>query len=698
MKPGDRPRFRPRKRGPSPFRFFLVFFFFFFFFLLPLPASTGTDAPSRPTSLLLITLDTTRADHLGCYGAAFASTPNLDALAARGVRFERVLSPAPLTLPSHVTMMTGLVPREHGVRDNALYRLGKDVPVLAERLKAAGYATAGFVSAAVLDRVTGIDRGFDHWDDNVRVGDRRAFGYEERAASQTTDAALDYLDRLEPPFFLWVHYFDPHLPYVPPEPFRTRFADRPYDGEIAFMDHEIGRLLAAVEKKEPQLLIFAAGDHGESLGEHGEKAHGVFLYQATQHVPMIVAVPGMEGGKTVPETVGLVELAPTALDLLGLPLMGPRYKARVYELETFFPRFAYGWSPLRALVAWPYKHVEAPAPELYDLEHDPGETHNLWADPPAQAVPLRRRLLELVGDDDPTAPQTDPDLAAQRERLEALGYVGGSAGAPDEQPIDPKQGIAWIADLDTARGALQGGRPADAVEPLDRLLARNPGNVPAWLLRVQCRLGLGDTAGAAEAAHRAVELDPDDPLTHFHLGNALAEKDAGAASLEYERALALNPRFVDAYLNYAAALERAGKPGEARALLLRARAEDVRDPDVETRLAVIELGRGDDDSARAAFERALALDPCAEHVHEALGRVAYGEHEAAEAALHYQRALDCEPTAAVAKTLGSIRLLDLDDRAGALAAFRQALLLTAPDDPEAAVLREMIETLEAAGP
>ena len=253
------------------------------------------------------------------------------------------------------------MPRRHGVRDNAGYKLDAGIPLLTDRLKAAGFATAAFVSAAVLDREGGLARGFTIYDDSVRVGDRRAFDYQERAASQTVQAALPRIADLPTPFFLWIHFYDPHLPYVPPEPYASRFKSRPYDGEIAFMDAEIGRVLDALKKKATPMYIAVAGDHGESLGEHGEDGHGVFLYQATQHVPLILAGPQLPVGSVVETAVGLVDVAPTLLDLLHLPALqdtdgrslvplirGERKNAGDYEMETLYPSFSYGWAPLRA--------------------------------------------------------------------------------------------------------------------------------------------------------------------------------------------------------------------------------------------------------------------------------------------------------------------------------------------------------------
>jgi arylsulfatase A-like enzyme/Tfp pilus assembly protein PilF len=583
----------------------------------------------------LVTLDTTRADHLGCYGADFATTPNLDSLAGMGVLFYEALSPTPLTLPSHASILTGMVPRKHGVRDNAMYRLDDGPEVLTAVLQRHGYDTAAFVSSMVLDRIGGLDRGFDLYDDSVRIGERQAFAYRERAAAQTNNAVLEHLGKLQEPFFLWVHYFDPHLPYVPPEPFRARFKDRLYDGEIAFMDHEIGRLLAEVRKKTSSLLVVIAGDHGESLGEHGEDAHGIFVYQATQRVPLIVSGPGFPEGKVVPDRVGLIDVAPTVLDILGLPplsnadgrsllpmLKGKKSPSAEYELESLFPYHAYGWSPLRGFVRGEYKFIEAPDDELYMLSSDPNEKKDLSEMTTDIASVMSEKLSALIEGDIALPIAEDPELAEQRRKLESLGYLSRGASSDHGEPIDPKEGIAWLADLEAGREAYQTGDPARGIEPLQRLLSRNPRNVPALLALANCYLRSGRPQQAAKAARRALDIQPNDDLAHFNLANALAASDSfKEAGRHYERALELNPRFADAYLNCASLLERSGKDGEALALLERARVAGVQDPDLENGIAMHELKRGNPRAAEQALLRSLELRPGDAATLEALSRL-----------------------------------------------------------------------------
>jgi choline-sulfatase len=674
-------------------------------------AAPVAEAPAR-ASVVLVTLDTTRADHLGCYGGARAATPRIDGLARGGIRFEHALSPVPLTLPAHVSLLTGLVPRHHGVRDNAGFALDAKIPLLTERLSAAGYATAAFVSAAVLDRDGGLARGFGTYDDRVRVGDRSAFDYQERAASQTVDAALPVLDGLKPPFFLWVHFYDPHLPYVPPEPYASRFKDRPYDGEIAFMDAQLGRILDALKRKGTTVYIAVAGDHGEGLGEHGEDAHGIFLYQATQHVPLILTGPGIPPGTTSATSVGLVDLAPTLLDLLKLPplpgadgrslvplLHGARPTAPDYEMETFYPALSYGWAPLRALCSGPYKYIEAPRPELYELPTDPRETHDIVRQKTERAAELAGALAARAKDDSGVVPASDPDSNARRDKLSSLGYVAGSTDG-GEDALDPKDGVRLLPDLDAARRAVQLGDPKDALEPLARLLAKNPGNIPARLELGMAQLALGRADDAIATLRAVTAHAPDNALAWFDLGNALSvkgAKDAAAfadAKSAYERSLALDPRHADTYLSFAALHASRRDPGAARQTLLRARSAQVADPVIESEIGTLEAARKDPSAARDAFTRAVALNPRQPEALVGLGQLAYASGDFASASGYYERALEAKPVAALAKTLGAIRLYQLNDRAGAREAFARALSLSPPGDPDVAELTALVDDLK----
>ena len=659
--------------------------------------SDESDSSSDPPSILLITLDTTRADRLSCYGGEGTMTPYLDRLAKSGTRFDQALSPSPLTLPSHASILTGLVPRRHGVRDNGRTPLDASVPVLTERLRAAGYHTAAFVSSVALDRRLGLDRGFDIYDDNVRVGKRETSNYEERGADRTTRAVLERIDELTPPFFLWVHYHDPHLPYNPPEPFKTRFADRPYEGEIAFVDWEMGGVVTSARRKAGRMITVVAGDHGESLGEHGEASHGVFLYQSTQRVPLILAGAGIPSYKLVRRNVGLVDIAPTVLDLLELPpmqeidgrslvpaLRGQDLDAVDYEMETYYPWFAYGWVPLRAVVRGSLKYVEAPIPELYDLQVDRREAHDIARRWTGEAKALSTTLDHLTRGANP-APASD---------------VGRGDGDPGDATIDPKVGVGWLADLDSGRRALDRRNPAAGIPPLERLLSRNPQNVPGMLALGRCYLATGNVDRAISLFRRAIEIHPGDDVAHYELAQGLARRastdpTAGPeARTAYERALDLNPRLADAYLGYVSFLYGQGEVSAAAAIFRRARAEGVRDPDLETEIGLLALSRGDLDGAQAAFENAVALNEYAARSLEELGEIAYLEGDFETAEKHYAQALESQPSVELAKTLGALRLFELDRPQGALEALQLAIKLAPRSDEDLETLKEIVEQLE----
>ncbi len=692
-------------------------------------ALAGSPPAAKRPSLLLVTLDTTRADRIGCYGAAQAATGTLDGLARRGVRFAEVIAPAPLTLPSHASILTGRSPREHGARDNEGYRLADAELTLAEQLGAAGYRTAAFVGAAVLDRVTGIGQGFSLFDDQVRVGPERWFAWEERAAGQVVDAAEAQLDQLAAPFFLWVHFYDPHLPYVPPEPYATRFEKSPYDGEIAYADAQLGRLLALLSARglDRNLVIAVAGDHGESLGEHGEPAHDIFVYQATQRVPLLIAGPGIAAGRVVSGRVGLIDLAPTLADIAGVELPGASGRSlralvaatapppqdvpsSAYEIESVFPARAYGWAPLFGAVKGNLKFIEAPRPELYDLARDPRETRNLLETETLDAADrgVREeggRLAALVrerfaadvaslaaGGAAAGTSARDPE---QRERLASLGYTGGSSSRPGDPLIDPKEGIRFIGDLDRARERLQRRDPAEAKRLASGLLERNPQNLPALLVLGQAQLALGEASGALATLERAIERAPDDPLPRWLKGNALRASAGGdparlaAAGESYRAALSLHPRHAGATFSLATLLVEQRDLEGAVALLTAAERRGVTDAALLSLLGSLEASRGNPDTADAAFARALALDPTAPVALEGRARLAYSRGDAAGAARFYRRLLEVAPSASVARTLGAILWLDLRDAAGARAALERALTLD-PGGPEANDVRALL--------
>ena len=598
-----------------------------FFFVGVAACSRGAPA-TRPVArnLVLITIDTLRADHVGAYGWARARTGALDGLAKSGALFERAYAAAPITLPSHATLLTGRYPPGHGARDNGL-RVSATVPTLATELHAKGFATAAFVAAFPLDHQFGLNRGFDVYGDRLpRGADGKPAN--ERPAADVVNDAIAWLRRnsevgvqnseprttnAEPrttndtrPFFLWVHVFEPHAPYG--DPASTRLLLDRYDEEIATADREIGRLLAALGPAAASTLVVAAGDHGEAFGEHGEFAHSIFVYDTTLRVPLLMSGPGVPAGTRVTDAVTLADVAPTVMHALGLPLSGvdgidlsPVFSraslpSRELYAESFAPLVEFGWAPLRALRTGGRKLIAAPTPELFDVEHDPAETRNLATGQSNALRDLQARVNRYSGPDLPSAAAPDRDAA---ERLRALGYSSGSAivnpqsamSRPD--PKDRREMAARIAQVTS--GELAG--PA-LITALEGIVRDDPRNGQAQLrlgyARMQAgdcaraepafhaaaasglptadsHLGLagclgrrGDLAGAERALAEARRIEPDNPAVIANLGLLQASKgDFAAAIQSLSAAVAADPSMLEARFNLALAYAKAGRRAEA---------------------------------------------------------------------------------------------------------------------------------------
>ncbi len=692
--------------------------------MLALAAAAGSEAAAREASaaperghadLVLITLDTTRSDYLGSYGASDARTPVLDALASRGVRYARALTASPLTLPAHASLLTGLEPPEHGLVENGTAVLDAAVPTLAERLVARGYDTAAFVSSRILDRRFGLDRGFATYDDRIpaeRIGE---YGYPERDAAAVTAAALGWLgERLASsrgdgkeatPLFLWVHYYDPHAPYDPPAEWRGSDAKADYAGEIAYLDREVGRLLEALAGRGRPRTIAVVGDHGESLGEHGERAHGIFLYRAALEVPLILAGPGIPPGLVVEETVATRRLAATLLGLLGpaageeatvdlgpvlpgLPLSAEKAPPLPVYSETRMPASAYGWSPLAAISDGRWRLIRAPRPELYDFVADPGELRNLIGERPAEARRLARVLaareegMRQVGAE---RRHDDPELAGD---LRSLGYLSGSRAAG--QVIDPKDGVALLAELERAKGLMRSGALAPALEILRDLVARNRGNVPFHTQLASAELAAGNGEEALAALGAALELAPGLDFLHLHLAEAYtALGRPGDAREAYRSTLALNPRAVPAWLGLAELAHRAGRPDEERDVLAEAVRAGAASAAIHIRLGQIESAAGEAAAARGHYRTAVGLAPA-----WTLPRLLWGELEETEGSYgealeHYAAAVAAEPSSPAAY----LRMGRLYLRTGAEAAARANLERAAQLAPRSPEGREAIRLL-----
>ena len=608
--------------------------------LLLAAAVAASTAPPRP-SLVLITLDTFRADHVGALRGGKPLTPNLDALARRGTRFARAIAPSPLTLPAHCTLMTGVDPPAHGVHDNGVAALPPDVPTLASALAGRGYRTAAFVASRILDRRFGLSAGFSTYDDAITAEGVGGQGYPERRAPEVTTAALAWASSLPPgvPYFVWVHYYDAHAPYRPPGRPASDPASSRYAAEVALVDAEVGRLLSGLPGAAGNRIVAAVGDHGEMLGEHGEKEHGIFLYESALRVPLIVAGPSIPAGREVAETVGTRALAASLLEALGpvgdargfgaaLPgLGGPSGGEPVYS-ETFLPRTAYGWAPLRAASSDRLRLILAPRPELYDTSADSAESRNLVGEPgrDADAARLREAIADTARPSRPAAPA--PGAAELAADLRRLGYLSGASGsAPPEPGLDPKDGIVLLPEFERARDLTRSGRPDEAARILRRLTERSPGNVPFLARLGEAEAAAGHVEAARAAFREAIARNPSLDLLHVSLAELEARTGRiDAARAELEAALASNPRSAPAWLALA---DLAGSSEEQRAVLIRADAAGTRSAAVLARLARLELAGKDAAAAARHAADAVRLWPelpdawwVAGEVEEAAGRPA----------------------------------------------------------------------------
>jgi arylsulfatase A-like enzyme/Tfp pilus assembly protein PilF len=546
---------------------------------------TATDRPS----VLLITLDTTRADHLEPYGAEDVETPALARLAAEGIVFEQAVATTPLTAPSHASMLTGLYPPRHGVRNNVTHYLSQDVPTLAEWLSKTGHRTAAFVSAVVLERHYGLDQGFEVYDDQVRSS---AAGHErrmtnERPAGATTDRALAWLDTLDSDelYFLWVHYYDPHIPYSPPSPWAESYPNRSYDGEIAYMDSQIGRLLRHPRTAADKVVVMAIGDHGESLGEHGETTHGLLVYDSTIRVPWIMRLPDGPTGVRIATPVSQVDLVPTVVDIMSLesesgtaalegqsllPLLRGEAPTpeRLLFAESEVPFLYYGWSRLRSVRQGAMKIIDAPVMELYDLRHDPDESSNLAAkrSPEVQRLATEIEVWAARGELADSTVAVDLETA---EQLRALGYVAGDPGRPEgEGHGNPVELMPVHQELQAVGRLLRSSQPREAVQRVQDALAMDPENLAALRDLSRGLLQLGRLDEAVAAAAQASTVAPWSSQALLTQADAEYHRGRYQQALDLiDRALELHDRSLEARLERSRCLAALGRNDEAAAEL-----------------------------------------------------------------------------------------------------------------------------------
>ncbi|HEY7817757.1 MAG TPA: sulfatase-like hydrolase/transferase [Vicinamibacteria bacterium] len=695
-------------------------------------------------NLVLVSVDTLRADHLSSYGAGFQQTPHMDRLASEGVLYENMSTVAPTTLPAHASLFTGLTPAAHGVRDNVGFYLGESVTTLAEHLKSHGYGSGAFVGAFVLDSRFGLDRGFDRYDDVIDEGAKSVdSGFvTQRRGALVLKSALDWLDsrsEASAPFFAFIHFYDPHTPY-----------EGGYRSEVAYVDSLVGELLSWLEARglDERTVVALTSDHGESLGEHGEETHGLFLYQSTLRIPFLLRYPGAPAGSRISTPTSITAVPGVLLETLRLPPLPGRRPAEEQSLyaETFVPRLHYGWSELRSLTRWPHKLVMAPRPELYDLSKDPGETTNRIAELPDVARELQTRLEPLVADPEPSEKLDRETL----EKLESLGYAASEARAEGDLPdpkdrldvyrtlndpviqsLGPGDGPAFEKALADLKGILarepliprtyslygqlliEGGRTEEARQVFESFTALDPESFDAHYGLGVALLGLGRREEAIEALSRAVEIDPRNTKTYLRLAEAepetaegwlrrgiavhedrvlvdrlsevllqsdQPEKRAEARSL-VEGLAAKAPQDGLAAYNLGQVLLLEGETGRALAELERAATLSPSDPDVHQALGSALALLGRREDAIPSFRRAIELAPCFAAAHANLG-AAYAElNRLPEAAAALEKSVACDPHyAAGFKNLAAIQY-QMGNLEGAIAAMRGAVKAS-PGDPE----------------
>ncbi len=699
------------------------------------PASSSQDRPN----VLLVTIDTLRADHVGCYGYTDASTPTIDALARRGVRFETAVAHTPLTGPSHASILTGQIPLGHGFRNNSGFTLKPTTRMAAEDFRQAGYRTAAFVSGFPLDRRFGFDRGFDNYDDHLpRGNDRRRTPYVERFADATTDAALRWMGAPASgtpaqPWFLWVHYYDPHAPYEPPGDLAERYRKAPYDGEIAFVDRQLARLMQSLDagNQTGRTIVLVTADHGESLGEHGEGTHGIFVYDATIRVPWVMAGPQIPGGRVSHIVARSIDVLPTLADYAGLPRPSDvdgrslRPAAEGQDMsdapayaESLYADLELGWAPLYAWRTAAFKFIKAPHPELYDLKKDPSETTNRMDELRSGATDLGAKLeLALQRAPTPAAPQpVDSEVA---ERLRALGYVGGGrvARPADTALRDPKDGIRLLPRLNRGMSAAR-MEPEVAIRDLTSVLQEDPGLLMARRTRAVAYTAAGRHELAIadlRALDKEGQLTPEDAVVlgdNLRFAGRLEEAalvltraghenptfaqplislaEVRIQEKKFDEAAALCERVLKLAPDHIEALRRLGDLallredlGTAAARYDRILALDASDVSALTKAGVVRMRSGRPDQAMQLFRQAVEHDPRNADALLYLAGALVSSGRPADALPYFERALDAGPPSTMALNGLGLTRLAVGDTAGAEAAFRKSLRLD-PNQPEIA--------------
>jgi arylsulfatase A-like enzyme/Flp pilus assembly protein TadD len=605
-------------------------------------------ASLRGANILLVTIDTLRADRLGAYGAS-RPTPTLDALAAEGLRYTHAYAHAVMTLPSHASLLTGLVPPRHGVRNNGAFRLRDDVVTLPERLRDAGYRTGAFVGAFVLDRRFGLAQGFDAYDDRIAEGSTLDFRIAERPAERVLAAARDWLLKDDPrPWFAWVHLFDPHTPY----------RSGAYDDEVAYVDAQLRTFVAALRDagRLQRTIVVATADHGEALGEHGEATHGLFAYEPTLRVPLLVAGPGIGPG-VVELPAAHVDVAPTLLSLIGVsagdvdgePLSAASYPpgARSIYFEALDANLTRGWAPLTGVVANGWKYIDLPRPELYDLAKDAEETVNVIGDSPERARELARQLDRWRTRTPPQSSRVSLDADA-KARLQSLGYASGSPATPRvayTEGDDPKTLLPLHRKFMSALERAENGDADGALAELREVIGARPTFAAAYMTGASILIGSARAVEAVALLDAARAAGVTSPELEERRGAALlAAGNPAAAIAALEPVVAGSRDAVDALNTLAVALLHSGRAPEARRMFSRALELDPASAGIWTNVGLLELRTGRPLDAARAFETAAEIDPTSIEAWRGLGAAQLSAHDARGAAASWRHAVELDPS------------------------------------------------------
>lgn len=641
----------------------------------------GLLSRPKPWNVVLVTFDTTRADRLESYGNSRIKTPTLNRLAAEGYRFSNAMSVAPITAPSHSSILTGLYPMAHGFRDNGLFVLGDEQITLPEILKEHGYATAAAIGAFPLIGKFGFGQGFDLFDDHLsgqfedhlgqRVLPKTRMFFDERRAAQVNEAVMPWLtEHAADPFFVWVHYFDPHQPFEPPPPYDQLYADDLYSGEIAYTDGRLGRLLEHIESLGvlDRTLVVMTADHGEGLGEHNEATHAVLAYNSTLHVPLIIRTPATMGqpGKVIEERVGLVDLVPTILDLLDIELpehlqgrsltglmQDEQQIAPQYYAENISTRLTHGWGELRVLYDGSFKYIHGPRPELYDLQSDPDELNNLASAEAAETARLHDQLGVFLLDHTVGVSTTNPIDEDVVRRLQALGYLQGGADAGGGEPITevlrdggipPHERVSDINNMSAAKHLLFQERYADALVYTTKLVTGSPDSPAYNELHASALAATGRLDEAWAVLERQMELStPSDSLVvslafrKFQSG----QRDVAVALLDRYSTLAKSHQ---AYWLLSGFHEQLGN-AEQHSAALRS-ALEIQPDFVPARvdLAIHLAQSGANQEAEQQFKMAMEAAPYFPKAAYNYGTFLLSEDRLAEAIGYFRRTVELAPT------------------------------------------------------